>query len=1496
MPVVGPANKSRQKQQYGHSSEDDSDESIDLPSGSRNTARRRSSKRQSNGYTIHGTSTTGSSTTNNATGRSLNVRDARGYDWRAKPTGAPGMHTSRKDEYESDDQDWKIGSGPHKMKADEKARETDSEESDDDDDEAGKGYTQLRLDEDVEGDELHAATEYLFGGPGAGPSSNDPSRSGPVESSVGYSYQNESTATPLSQMMTTKALLSEPQKIAYVGLCALTAKEMVRALKRVPGANKDLADSVKSIEEWEVKVMARLFQHMDIDAKEQNMIKSLGEHGVLATDLAPSLVTTQQIENPDYDPLAAEEKELKDKEEQIKSEKDSDERKSTPLEQERADITEKSVDSDEATLAASEEQKKISEGDPSEQSSISDTESLRTISTTATKVDSADESGDDSRKDVDIEDDDDAEGDLGARPETPTAGSSSHAVNEPESASMEEDDTEGDLGARPETPTPGSSLHTVDEATQSAGATPVQEKQLEDDEGDIGEALDTPPISTETQTQSEGAPDSPSETPEQKQESLAPSSQDPSVSSTQPPRADPNTAAQAAAAEANVTAEKPSGAFGLTSEPQVVEPPPSALPGVTTALSTTDEHITLDLRWTILCDLFLVLTADSVYDARSRVLLERIAEQLGLTWMDVTKFEKRVTDALEIEEGVEKLKDKSAIARRAKEARNKKWAMVGLATVGGGLVIGLSAGLAAPLVGAGLAGFLGTVGIGGTSSFLAGVGGAALITTTGTIGGATLGGRGMNRRTQSVRTFQFKPIHNSKRVNCIVALPGFMNGDQDDVRLPFSVIDSIMGDVFSVLWEPEMMREMGNAIYILWNETIVMGVQQVLAATIAGGLLGALAWPLWLTKLGYLIDNPWSNALTRAEAAGKILADVLARRQLGVRPITLVGFSLGARAIFYALIELAKKKAFGVVQNVYIFGAPITASDRTWREARSAVGGRFVNGFSRTDWILGYLFRATSGGLRSIAGLRPVERVPEIENVDVTTSVPGHLQYRAFMPLVLSEVGFRVTQDWFDEPEDLSKIPDREIIRQEMAQHEEEIRAQKDMKTVKTSTGGFGKIFRRNRAGMDSSSDSKSGSTSASGQNSASTSRPTTPSVGNAPGPSLEANLKAALEKSTRKGVADDDDEDDLPPREDHPVEQPQQAEEPSVAPSTPAVTTTEKPGAGVADNATTSSRPSPAMPRSSSSETDDMAAILAELRESGIEVKELQSSLPALALSSENSSPRMSSGSLAAPKSKSLQERKPSSLKTSVSALFSSPSSRKTSDSTPAVDSPSSINSPALSVPSGTYSGVDASRANHRERGLPSPTASSAKGLESDYPSSSSPWGQEGESTSSSSDSRYRSNSRGPTPYARPFHLGGEHSSSSVFQLPDLSTPQNNETPNLSFASDFDDDTVEESFNADDRLKQYGLSNQAAKELSRQFNSSEEDSKNEAYLNPFASSSSAPSQPATPAVEESGWSTSTTPNEIASYLTPMENTYTPGRERTTSTSVNVDEEVNPWG
>lgn len=292
------------------------------------------------------------------------------------------------------------------------------------------------------------------------------------------------------------------------------------------------------------------------------------------------------------------------------------------------------------------------------------------------------------------------------------------------------------------------------------------------------------------------------------------------------------------------TATQEVGGLAGLAPPVLTASEQQTLPGVTTSLDATDENVTLDIRWTVLCDLFLLLIADSVYDSRSRVLLERVAAKLSLGWLDVVKFERRVSEALEIQEGVERLEQQEVIEGRQKAGRKKRLAMVGLATIGGGLVIGLSAGLLAPVIGAALGGVLGTIGMGGATTFLAGAGGAAVITTSGVLAGSGIAGKGMARRTQAVNTFNIIPMHNNRRVNCFVTICGFMNGLNDDVRLPYSVLDPLVGDVFSVHWEPEMLNEMGNALKILTTEALSSLGQAVLQATVMTTVMSAIQWPL----------------------------------------------------------------------------------------------------------------------------------------------------------------------------------------------------------------------------------------------------------------------------------------------------------------------------------------------------------------------------------------------------------------------------------------------------------------------------------------------------------------------------------------------------------------------------------------------------------------------------------------------------------------------------
>lgn len=247
--------------------------------------------------------------------------------------------------------------------------------------------------------------------------------------------------------------------------------------------------------------------------------------------------------------------------------------------------------------------------------------------------------------------------------------------------------------------------------------------------------------------------------------------------------------------------------------------------------------------------------------------------------------------------------------------------------------------------------------------------------------------------------------------------------------------------------------------YVLTTKkALTQGLQQILGSTILITLMAAIQLPVVLTKLAYLIDNPWSVSLARADMAGLIFADSLIDRNLGVRPVTLVGFSLGSRLIFSCLKELANRGAFGLVQNVYIFGTPVVVKKDEYLRAKSVVSGRFVNGYATNDWILGYLFRATSGGIMRVAGLAPVE-IPGIENHNVTEIVQGHMAYRKAMPRLLREVEWEVESDEFSEIED----PDPENHEKRQRELINEIEEARRALEKKPEKKGFKALFSRNK-------------------------------------------------------------------------------------------------------------------------------------------------------------------------------------------------------------------------------------------------------------------------------------------------------------------------------------------------------------------------------------------------------------------------------------------------
>ncbi|KAI4626728.1 hypothetical protein J4E83_003880 [Alternaria metachromatica] len=434
-------------------------------------------------------------------------------------------------------------------------------------------------------------------------------------------------------------------------------------------------------------------------------------------------------------------------------------------------------------------------------------------------------------------------------------------------------------------------------------------------------------------------------------------------------------------------------------------------PPVPNALTKLEES----KRALILHSLVLILLSLEHYSAHSRVLNLYLTSSLGLSRAVLKKDEETVAQGL-LEAASQQLNADAETKEAAEKSQNARRWKVGLAGVAGAALIGVTGGLAAPLLAAGVGSVMGGIGLGATAAagYLGTLAGSSVL-VGGLFGayGAKMTGRAMDDYARQVEDFAFIPIHRnqdprkqdneSRRLRVAIAVSGWLR-DPEEVSKPWRYI-STGTEGFALRWELEALLKLGHSL-----ETFVTSAawgyakKKIIEQTVFAAMTAAM-WPLGLLKIATLLDNPFSKAKYRAEKAGEVLADALINKVQGERPVTLVGYSLGARLIFSCLEKLAERKAFGLVENVVLVGAPCPSDVADWRRIRSVVSGRCVNVFSKSDYILGFLYRTSSMQL-GVAGLQPVVGVHGVQNVDVSDIVDGHLQYRFITGSILRKIGF----------------------------------------------------------------------------------------------------------------------------------------------------------------------------------------------------------------------------------------------------------------------------------------------------------------------------------------------------------------------------------------------------------------------------------------------------------------------------------------------------------
>lgn len=222
---------------------------------------------------------------------------------------------------------------------------------------------------------------------------------------------------------------------------------------------------------------------------------------------------------------------------------------------------------------------------------------------------------------------------------------------------------------------------------------------------------------------------------------------------------------------------------------------------------------------------------------------------------------------------------------------------------------------------------------------------------------------------------------------------------------PWEVLDADTTEPFALRFELDAMLRLGTSLNdVLFSYAWDGLTYTIVSRTLLGALYAGL-WPLGLIKVASVLDNPFSVALARADKAGKVLAHALIDGVQGKRPVTLIGYSVGARVIYACLVELAEQHAFGLVESVVLMGAPAPSDSKQWRRMRAVVAARMVNVYSTEDYVLGYLYRSTKLEM-GVAGLGPVQDIHGIENTDVSKLVSGHDRYRYLVGTILAKVAF----------------------------------------------------------------------------------------------------------------------------------------------------------------------------------------------------------------------------------------------------------------------------------------------------------------------------------------------------------------------------------------------------------------------------------------------------------------------------------------------------------
>ena len=251
------------------------------------------------------------------------------------------------------------------------------------------------------------------------------------------------------------------------------------------------------------------------------------------------------------------------------------------------------------------------------------------------------------------------------------------------------------------------------------------------------------------------------------------------------------------------------------------------------------------------------------------------------------------------------------------------------------------------------------------------------------------------------------------------------------------------GELYTLTWETDFLLKLCRVATVLFLEISDTLGKQILTNALVGSVV---AIPSALLTASIVIDDPYQLISLRSKQAGIELAHCLLTSDEH-RPISLVGFSFGARLIFDCLLEIARhqliwqrqqaqkenvddapdknnwgfirrrrsgdqdkieyvREPASIIEDVVLIGMPRVLDQAEWITCREMVGGRLVNCFNRKDWIVSYMINIRCfGAISKTCGTHEVV-MEGVENYEVSDFASTHDRYLAAVPQILNEIGY----------------------------------------------------------------------------------------------------------------------------------------------------------------------------------------------------------------------------------------------------------------------------------------------------------------------------------------------------------------------------------------------------------------------------------------------------------------------------------------------------------